>query len=239
MTIQFSETFRKNFLIIFTRELIKNSNQKEIVQLENILNEDKNTPKTSFVPQLQQTQQIIQERISPPKITPIQREPPQNIKPIQRKVQEIKKPIIQPTRRFTERQMLFIPEPRLPKHLEYLKPIPINEISGIDLEKLNPLVKDRAVKVIEGAPDANVIVMGDMGTKPTRINLTKEDIDKIIQKFSEKSKIPVTEGIYRVVVENLILSAIVSEAIGSRFVIKKILPLPNQNKNYQIIPKKF
>jgi hypothetical protein len=236
--MQFSETFRKNFLIIFTRELIKNSVQKEIVQLENMLNEKENIPKIKPVPQLQKVQPIVQEKISPPKITPIQREP-LNIKPVQRKVQEIKKPIIQPTQRFTSRQMLFIPEPRLPKHLEYLKPIPINEVSGINLEKLNPLVKDRAVKIIEGTPDANVIVMGDMGTKPTRITLTKEEIDNIIKKFSEKSKIPVTEGIYRVVVENLILSAIVSEAIGSRFVIKKILPLQNQNKNYQIIPKKF
>jgi len=238
MTVQFSETFRKNFLIIFTKELIKNSNQKEIIQLENILNKKENISKREFKPQLQKTQPIVQEKISPPKITPIQREP-LNIKPVQRKVQEIKKPIIQPTPRFTARQMLFIPEPRLPKHLEYLKPIPINEVSGINLEKLNPLVKDRAVKIIEGTPDANVIVMGDMGTKPTRITLTKEEIDNIIKKFSEKSKIPVTEGIYRVVVENLILSAIVSEAIGSRFVIKKILPLQNQNKNYQIIPKKF
>jgi hypothetical protein len=236
--MQFSETFRKNFLIIFTRELIKNSVQKEIVQLENMLNEKKNISKIKPIPQLQKVQPIVQEKISPPKTTPIQREP-LNIKPVQRKVQEIKKPTIQPTQKFTARQMLFIPEPRLPKHLEYLKPIPINEVSGIDLEKLNPLVKDRAVKIIEGTPNANVIVMGNMGTKPTRITLTKEEIDNIIKKFSDKSKIPVTEGIYRVVVENLILSAIVSEAIGSRFVIKKILPLQNQNKNYQIIPKKF
>jgi len=224
-----SEKLKEKFLIVFTNELIKNSVQKEIVKLENILNEKReDKEKIIFIPEIQNIPQIKQEKISPPKI-----------KPIQRKVQEIPRPAPPRTNKFISRQMLFIPEPNLPKHLAYLKPTLVNEISGIDLGKLNPLIRDRAVKIIEGVPDKNIMVLGDMGTRPTNIILTKEEIDEIIHKFSEKAKIPVTEGIYRVVSENLILSAIISEAIGSRFIIKKIISIPNQNKEYQIIPKKF
>ena len=43
--------------------------------------------------------------------------------------------------------MLRIPEIRLPPRLQYLRPRP-TELE-IDLAKLNPLVKDQAVKIIE------------------------------------------------------------------------------------------
>ena len=92
--------------------------------------------------------------------------------------------------------------------------------------KLNPLIKDPAVRTIEVNPDEKVIVTGTMGTKPTSIILSKEDIDKIIKKFSETAKIPVYEGIFRVVVGKLILSAIISDVVGSKFIIKKMMYSP-------------
>jgi hypothetical protein len=120
---------------------------------------------------------------------------------------------------------LTIPETRLPAHLQYLKPVP-KDIK-IDLEKLNPLIKDPAVRVIEcNGPDEHVLVKGNMGVKPTNTILGKEEIDRVIKKFSEMSKIPVHEGMYRVVVGKLILSAIISEVVNSRFMIKKMLSFP-------------
>jgi DNA-binding Lrp family transcriptional regulator len=56
--------------------------------------------------------------------------------------------------------------------------------------------------------------------------------------LSEVSKIPVSSGIYRVVVGNLILSAIVSEVISSRFVIRKML-VPPQQYSPQNIKSRF
>ena len=114
----------------------------------------------------------------------------------------------------------------MPSHLEYLRPVPGPNVE-IDLSKINPLIKDPAVRIIEGNPNERVIVNGSMGTRPTSILLNKEDIDQIINKFSETAKIPVNEGIYKVVVGNLILSAVISEVVGSRFVIRKII-LPRE-----------
>jgi len=114
----------------------------------------------------------------------------------------------------------------LPPHLGYLKPIPTNV--EIDLGKLNPLIKDSAVRILEVNPEEKVRVTGTMGTRVTGIILTKEEIDGIIEKFAIASKIPVEEGIYRVVVGKLIMAAIISEVIGSRFIIRKIMPTINR-----------
>ena len=128
----------------------------------------------------------------------------------------------------------------MPSHLEYLKPIPKPGID-IDLFKLNPLIKDPAVRLIEVNPDEKVMVIGTMGTKPTDIILNKEDIDRVINKFSGVSRIPTNEGIYRVIAGNLILSAIISSVIGSKFVIKKMVyPNPSNMQRYSpFLPKRY
>ncbi|MBI2042797.1 hypothetical protein HYT25_00210 [Candidatus Pacearchaeota archaeon] len=123
---------------------------------------------------------------------------------------------------------LFIPEEKLPAHLEYLKPIPTG--SDVDVGKLNPLVKDPQVNLIEcPGPDGNITVSGSMGTKSTGISLSRDEISDIIDRFSKASKIPVHEGVFKVVVGRLIFMAIVSEIIGSRFTIKKMFAeIPTQ-----------
>lgn len=201
-----------------------NSGKKDILKLQNIVEEKKEKPiqeipKIQFIPKPSPVREIsrlpVQKKIEQKKvIKPIQ---PTRMRPI------IQRPSMRPSNK-----MLFIPEPTLPKHLEYLKPLPpssAEEKVEIDLGKLNILLKDPAVKIIEGSPEERVRVMGAMGTRMTDIILTKDEVDIIIKKFSDISKIPTIEGIYRVVVGNLILSAIISEVVGSRFVIKK---MPNQ-----------
>jgi hypothetical protein len=204
--------FKKFFLLEFTRELINHSSKKDITKLQKIIEktEERKNPvrQNLFVPNI--TPEIHVRKMTPvPKIEKLQ------IKPL-------------------ARHLLFIPEPKLPPHLQYLKPITATARVDIDLGKLNPLIRDSAVRIIESYPNENVIVIGTMGTKSTSIILSKEEIDDIINKFSEMSKIPANEGIYRVVVGNLILLAIISEVIGSKFIIKKIAP-PNFS-NKQLIP---
>lgn len=117
---------------------------------------------------------------------------------------------------------MWISDANLPPHIQYLRPTPINK--EIDLEKLNPLVNDPMVNIIECyGPEENIVVKGAMGAKKASINLTKEEIDSTIQKFSRESKIPVQEGVFKVVVGRLILMAIISGVVGSKFVIKKMM----------------
>ncbi|MFH1607888.1 MAG: hypothetical protein ABIA78_02030 [archaeon] len=121
-------------------------------------------------------------------------------------------------------RILTIPETKLPLRLQYLKPFPTKK--EIDLEKLNLLLKDPLVKSIEcNGSDENIFVMGTMGRKMTHIRLNKQEIQTIIQTFSQTSKIPLHEGVYRVIAGRFILSAIISQVIGSRFIIQKMSQL--------------
>lgn len=205
--------FRNIFILKFTQELINHSRTGEIIQLENIVKEEDEKEKKEIKEQKKRIKEIVKkeiilsskEKLFPPKLPPI----------------APKKIIKRPARPL----VLRIPETRLPPHLSYLKPSPTPNVE-IDLEKLNPLIKDPAVVTIEAVPEEKIIVTGRMGRKPTNIILNKEEINKIIKKFSEKSKIPIHEGIFRVVAGKLILSAIISEVVGSKFIIKKMMYVP-------------
>jgi len=206
----FSDDFKKFFLIKFTEELIKHSEKIELRKLEGIIEKKerkRNAPRREFV----KTELGI--------TIPLEKIPARQIRRTAR-VREIAKP------------SLFIPEPKLPEHLEYLKPMPTPGVE-IDLWKLNPLIKDPAVRIIEVNPDEKVLVTGAMGTRPANIILNKEDIDRVLNEFSKVSKIPVEEGVYRIVVGNLILSAVISEVIGSKFMIRK-MTVPSRQQYSQI-----
>lgn len=127
------------------------------------------------------------------------------------------------TQRFPAKKapLLQIHEPRLPLTVRYLRPVPTSK--KVDIGKLNTLVRDPLVRIIEcNGPNEKIVVIGTMGRKNTKIILNKEEIENIIRKFSEAAKIPVHEGIFKVVVGRMILNAIVSEVIGSKFIIRKM-----------------
>jgi len=116
----------------------------------------------------------------------------------------------------------YIPEPTLPPRLQHISPSPTNK--DIDLERLNPLIRDPAVKIIEcNGPGEKIIVRGNMGTKPTSVSLAQDEIDDVIERFSEEAKIPITEGVFNVAVGRLILTALISEIVSPKFVIKKMV----------------
>ena len=124
------------------------------------------------------------------------------------------KPLISPLR---------IRESRLPPRLQYLRPVP--KETPMDLGKLSDLIKDPKVKSIEcNGPQKNIIV-NVPNRQTTSITLTKEEIEAITKEFSEISKIPIHQGVYKVAAGKLILLAAVSEIVGTKFIIKKI-PLP-------------
>ena len=199
---QTSNKFKVLFLLQFTRELIKHS-KGDIVELEIVLNKENRQKKEEF-------KQIIKEKEKPL---------------IERQKKILPRFITKPIKRIPL-PILRIPEPKLPLRLQYLKPIPSNK--QIFLEKLDSLVKDPMVQIIQcNGPDKNIIVRGGIGTRKTNIILDKDDINQIIEKFSETSKIPIQQGVFTIVVGRLVLSAIVSDLVSSKFIIKKIMYNPN------------
>lgn len=206
----FSEQKRKFVLLEFTKELIRQSGG-EIFKLEDILKDEykevrveKRLGKTN--------EKRNHEKIKVHEDDDILRQEPILAEP---KIYPIKRPT----------SPLFIPKPKLPQRFSYLMPVPTN--LEIDIGKLNSLIKDPLVKNIEcNGPGQNIVVSGTMGRKKTNIFLSKEEIDEIIKKFSETTKIPVHEGLFRAVAGKLIFSAIISALIGSKFTIKKMVYSP-------------
>jgi len=195
MLTKISDEFKVSFLRQFTRELIRNSSTNEFLELETVLKKEKTD-----------THQEISEKIK-------ERESPIFTK------KEIKKPFLK-TRKLPV-PVLRIPETKLPQNLQYLKPTPTK--LEMDLGKLNPLVKDPLVVSIEcSGTDESVVVRGRMGVKKTNIILNKEEIDQTIKKFSEAAKIPIHEGVLKMAKGRLVLSAVISNVIGSKFIIKKM-----------------
>lgn len=195
-----------------------------VKKTEDISEQDKGKVSPQFVRKSKEIPEAYQEKSV---IFEISKEQPSAIPQAPKKIEKIK-PMFKP---------LIIPEPVLPPNLQYLKPT-IKDVK-IDLGKLNPLISDPMVSVIECAgPDKNIIIRGKMGTKSTEIILSIGDIDNIIITFSKLSKIPVQQGIFRVVVGRYIFSAIISDVVDKKFVIKKMSvesmwsQMPKQNQNF-------
>ncbi len=97
--------------------------------------------------------------------------------------------------------------------------------ADIDLGKLNFILSDREIVSAECAGPNKPITIRKAGkTFTTKVSLSKEEIQKLINKFSEKARIPVLGGIFKASVGNLILSAVISEFVGTRFIINKETP---------------
>ncbi len=125
--------------------------------------------------------------------------------------------------RIKKTPVLRIPETALPPTVSHIMPVPTAE--EIDIGKLNALVRDPIVRVMEcNGPDENIFVMGIMGRKPTPIKLSKEEMQEILERFSSATKIPITEGLFKAAIGTLVLSAVISEIAGIKFIIRKISP---------------
>jgi len=215
MLKQTSKEFRKLFLLEFTKQLIDAHAPEDIAKLERILRKEKKEGTTIKQESKELVKSIIHEKEKELKFLEKEKTPLKRKLDLKRNLYSLSR--IKP--------VLRIPETRLPQTFQYLKPTPTN--TEIDLGKLNAFVQDPLVKVIAcNGPDENIVVHGSMGTKPTNIILKKEEIDEIIKRFAEAAKIPQEEGIFKAVFGKLILSAIISEAVGSKFVIRKIMYAP-------------
>ena len=216
MLKQTSREFRKLFLLEFTKQLIDAYAPEDIAKLEKILKKEGKEGTIIQKESKELVKGIIHEKEKELKFLEEIRTPLKQRKPGLKKS-------LNSLRRI--RPVLRIPETRLPQTFQYLKPTPTN--TEIDLGRLNAFVRDPLVKVIEcNGPDENIIVHGSMGTKPTNIILKKEEIDEIIKKFAEAAKIPQDEGIFKAAFGKLILSAIISETVGSKFIIRKMMYAP-------------
>ncbi len=222
MLTQTNDNFRILFLLKFTAELIRSSGG-EIFELEAALNDRKKGLKGEIEKVIEKSEESREENFVKP--TEVLAKEMNLDKPFSDVIFSSRQAV--PQRRFQGRRPLIaplrIPEPRLPPRLQYLRPIPTNV--QVDLGKLNVLVRDPMVKTIQcNGPGENIIVEGGMGTKPTAIILSEDEVDGVLDEFSKVARIPIDEGVVRIVVGRLILLAVISDVVSTKFVINKMVP---------------
>lgn len=265
-----SPEFRKFFLKNFTKALIENSSSIEFLRLEKTiqnsdLKQTQNIEEEFKTKEFRDLKQELDEKTKP-NLKEIIKRPfkritkKQNVFPRQRienKQQTIPKNSIQKNKisqiqkkplpsvpknipqKISMQKTSAPPQNYIPQALKEISPTPNNK--KINLGILNKLINDSAVKVIEcSGPGKNILVKGLMGIKKTDIILGEEGIEQVIDTFSKATRIPKQEGIYKVIYGNLLLTAILSEIINSKFTIKKLtpqytsqLPLPKYNNPSQ------
>ncbi len=88
--------------------------------------------------------------------------------------------------------------------------------------KINHLLEDPRVRIVEcPGPNKNLLVRKDGLVQRTKEILDENEIDEVINIFSEKTKIPLIGGTFKAALGNIIMTAVRSEFVGSRFIIQK------------------
>ena len=116
------------------------------------------------------------------------------------------------------------------RHPQIIIPEPAPMPEGFNLGKLQQFINDNAIQSIECTGPGKPIFVKTFGrTNSTRVTLSIEEIKQIIEEFSKHARIPPVRGILKAGVGNLIISAVSSEYVGSRFIINKISPIYQNN----------
>ena len=90
------------------------------------------------------------------------------------------------------------------------------------LEKLTPILNDPAVQSIECSGPGQALTINRSGVKQkSNLSLTNEEINELLKTFSEKTNIPLAPGVFKATLGKLTLTAIVSEFVGTRFILLK------------------
>lgn len=112
-------------------------------------------------------------------------------------------------------------EPRPQARPIIVKPMP-NRIRSLDLGKLNPLIADDSITMIQ-CDGANIPVKIGKERRIEEIDLVlgEEEIKGIIRAFAAASGQPITEPLFRASVKGMIFSAVISAFSGSRFTITR------------------
>ena len=73
-------------------------------------------------------------------------------------------------------------------------------------------------------PGRNVLVNRSGVIQTTPLILNKEEIDELMDEISDKTRIPIVSGLFKAAFQDLIMTAVVSEFVGTRFMMQKMNP---------------
>ncbi|MCL6500981.1 MAG: hypothetical protein K6T16_03040 [Candidatus Pacearchaeota archaeon] len=115
------------------------------------------------------------------------------------------------------------PPPPPPKKIEPAPERPPMALIPLDLGKLNPLIMDPKISLIEcDGAQLPIRITRDGRPQEIKLSLSEDEIRTIIQKFEARTGEPLTEPIFKTQVGGIIFTAVTSAFTGSKFVISKV-----------------
>lgn len=224
------QELRKLFLELFILSLIKNipvpapeEPPKKSSGLQTTKTEQTEFPKQP--PQLPEQMQPSMLKMTPDlKKTPsAPAQPPIQAKPRQ----PLPRPPPKPPPRLLRRPFF----PQRPRPLAHALP---QNLQNPALTKVSQFLFDPRVRSIEcTGPGKPVLINKSNMIQHTTITLTKEEINNIIGEISKKTRIPVISGVFKAAFDNFVITAVISDFIGTRFIIEKKVPGMPQNEPFK------
>lgn len=100
------------------------------------------------------------------------------------------------------------------------------DLSNVGSERLKYLLflmSDGSITSIECPGPGKQLILNKMGVvSPTGVSLKAEEIDGIMKEVSRRTRIPINQGLFKTAFDGLILTAVVSEFVGTRFLIERM-----------------
>jgi hypothetical protein len=116
--------------------------------------------------------------------------------------------------------------PPLPSTVAEIKPVPslLAPSRVFDFGKFTLFIKDPTVtSIIWSTEDFTIHVKRVTEIKKTAVTLQQQEAERFMQRIAQEVKIPLTEGFFRAVIANLIISAIIHEGQVQKITLTKIL----------------
>ena len=93
------------------------------------------------------------------------------------------------------------------------------------MDELKGFIIEPTIQSIEcSGPDKPLILIKNGRTLSTGVKLSGEEINRVMKEFSLKTKIPLISGVFKAALGNFIVTAVISEYVGTRFLIEKRNP---------------
>jgi hypothetical protein len=133
-------------------------------------------------------------------------------------------------------EIVFVASPKPEVKTELVVPLPAVEVgiseadfyNGLYLSKIARIISNLSVVSVECPGPGRFLNVRTISRQSiTKISLTKEEIENILASFSEKAKIPRIGGVFKAIVNNLLITAIDSDVTGARFIISKMSSQPS------------
>ena len=92
----------------------------------------------------------------------------------------------------------------------------------LNLNRLQALLRDPNIISVEcPGPDKPLIINRRGRPQPVNLILSTDEISQVMKEVSEKTKIPIVSGVFKAALGNLLVTAVISDFVGTRFVIQK------------------